>query len=147
MSIQESEASYAPLDDWVEAEIQDGWPRVRPGEEDAPSIIAKRVHVGATRRRKIGEITQGDRSIPIYTYARPEAVEAFDEGSGDTTFVPSSIVEDLSDHRVHPDQLPEVIIWKAPVSDPAETDIPRENVIARHRHMQAGKTYKTIPGK
>lgn len=97
--------SYGPEGDRkkreADADIEDGLPPEAWDASDPTHAELNHVQAGPKRRIKIGEVTRGDKTIPLYSYAATERAMALDQTTGLFEYIPAGDLDELTNQRVH----------------------------------------------
>lgn len=147
---QQTEATInaRPIEERVfdaDATMADGWAPVLPGEENWAATTAEALFAGPPRRAHIANLSHGSDTVPVYDFARPEAL-AIRKPTNNITFVLPSHAEVLSGGRVHPDEYQPQDIHATGWYDLAFTDDDAlvQVISRRHGHIPNTAPPKTI---
>lgn len=131
--------------DWATAAMQDGWTPDEGDPDDPVTGIFSAVEAGPPRRRKVDDVLQRRRLVPVYEYVAPEIAIVFNPATGKMKYVNGGSLDELSGQRVHRDEQKPLPLGSVSAAlDIADVANDSEAIITRRKRMRAGKMFKTI---
>lgn len=97
--------SYGPEGDRkkreADADIEDGFAPEAWDASSTTQATLDHVQEGPKRRIKIGEVTRGSETIPVYRYAATERAMVLNQTTGMFEYIPAGGLDELSNQHVH----------------------------------------------